>query len=101
MYEGDDEAKQKLQRIMNVDFLAQLSGLSDIYSVLGKTCNAFQKVNVFLWQRRQFVQDLVAKFRLMIDAIDADHLQTEWPTAHEYWPMLRNRGVARYVAFVA
>ena len=88
-----EEAKRLLKKIANVFFLGNLAGLCDLYKMIGQTCTALQRVNLFLWERTELVQAFLSKLERMKEALqNADQNPIEfaehWPVSAEYWPKL-------------
>ena len=63
------EAKRLLKKIANVSFLGNLAGLCDLYKVIGQTCTALQRVNLFLWERLDLVKGCLDKLEKMQSAL--------------------------------
>ena len=57
----DQDAKLLLRRISNIKFLALLSGMIDVYDVIAKLCGILQKVNLFIWERKEMVLSYLEK----------------------------------------
>ena len=61
----------------------------DIYDVIATLCGFLQRVNLFIWERKEKVikplsimKDMFGDLRSA--TIDPKH----WPTVHIYWPLL-------------
>ena len=96
--DDDKDAKLLLKRISNIRFLALLSGMVDIYSTLGKLCGILQKVNLFIWERKQMVEKYLDNMGLMINELHSDTAtRTKWCTLNKYWPLLEKKQIGEEI----
>jgi hypothetical protein len=99
----DDDAKRILRSITNVKFLGLLSGMVNIYSVIAKLSSNLQKVNLFVWERQDFVCKAISSMNEMIHAFQSPNLfavKRLWPIAHHYWPLLSNNTLLRDIPYL-
>lgn len=88
-----EEAKRLLKRIANTSFLGNLAGLCDLYREIGSLCTSVQKVNLFLWERLDFVRsslDRLEKMKIALRDTDSQDFKDSWPAANEFWPKLKS-----------
>ena len=65
-----------LKTILTVSFLALLTGMIDIYDVMGKLCGVLQIVNLFIWERKQAVISYLGKMIVMVDELHLESSNT-------------------------
>ena len=76
-------------------FLALLSGMVDIYEIMGTLCGILQKVNLFIWERKKIVEEYLDKMSLMINDLHSDNApRKKWCTVDKYWPLLEKKQIA-------
>ena len=73
---GDKDATFILTRISTVSFLALLTGMIDIYDVMGELCGVLQIVNRFIWERKQAVISYLEKMIVMVDELHSESNNT-------------------------
>ena len=66
----DETASVQLKRMANKRFIGQLAGLCDIYCLCGKLSQYVQQVNIFLWERIEFVKVCIEKLEEMARTIN-------------------------------
>ena len=62
----------------------------NIYDVLSKLFSNMQRVNIFIWERIQFVRNSINDFKDMYDNPPDQNSKKYWKACSEYWPSLEN-----------
>ena len=85
----DKDAKLLLRRISNIKFLVLLSGMIDAYDVIAKLCGILQKVNLFIWERKEMVLSYLEKMKVMVNELHySTTIRKSRHTINKYWPLL-------------
>ena len=80
----DKDAKLLLRRISNIKFLALFYGMIDVYDVIAKLCGILQKVNLFIWERKEMVLSYLEKMMVMVNKLHSSTtIRKSWRTINK------------------